>query len=116
MQSTIYHNVLHNKYPVLTMVELVHVGDQLFWEINFLCPQWKGSTFNLIHDFFLLGFERGWGEGIFLVFNVFPSCSHYHLIFFPNCLAMVQLPFAQVVGQGGREAKGSMIKQSFVKF
>jgi len=73
MQSTIYHNVLHNKYLVLTMVELVHVGDQLFWEIKFLCHQWKGSTFNLIHVFFLLGFERGGGEGIFLVFNVFPS-------------------------------------------
>jgi hypothetical protein len=55
------------------MVELVHVGDQLFWEISFLCSQWKGSTFDLIHVFFLLGFKRGGGEGIFLAFNVFPS-------------------------------------------
>jgi hypothetical protein len=73
MQSTIYHNVLHNEYPILTMVELVHVGDQQFWEINFLCPRWKGSTFDLIHVFFLLRFKRGGGEGIFLVFIVFSS-------------------------------------------
>jgi hypothetical protein len=55
------------------MVELVNIGDQQFCEIIFLCPQWKGSAFNLIHVFFLLGFERGGGEGIFLVFYVFPS-------------------------------------------
>jgi hypothetical protein len=30
MQNKIYHNVLYNKYPILTMVELVHVGDQQF--------------------------------------------------------------------------------------
>jgi len=49
------------------MVELVHVGDQQFLEINSLCPQWEGSTFILIHVFFLLGFESGGGGGIFLV-------------------------------------------------
>jgi len=50
-------------------------------------------------------------------FSLFLMCSHHVptiiSFLFHLCLGMVQLPFAQVVEQGVREAKGNMTKQCF---
>jgi len=44
------------------------------FEKEFFCvPNGKVQHLILYMFFFLLGFERGGGERIFLVFNVFPS-------------------------------------------